>query len=101
MLQSRVDTTGEIFGDKVTIAHLAEFSFNGADSDALTIYQADAILQRDWRDELTGVDMEYLVGVRASFKDGSALSVSAWAACCTPDEGGHYAYPCHQCGNGL
>lgn len=97
MLKLAVDNSGEKFGDKVSIADLAVFSFNDRDSDAMHIYQADHILQRDWRDEIAAVDMEYLVGVSATFKDGSALRVSAWANCCRPDESG--AMPsCKWCG---
>jgi hypothetical protein len=85
MLQLTVDNSAEIFGANVSIADLAQFSFNGEDSDKLHIYRADQILARDWRDELVDVDMEYLLSVRAKFKDGSALNVSAWADCCDGD----------------
>lgn len=82
MTKIKVDNSAEIFGDKISIADLAQNSFKGWNSDERHIYHADSILQRDWRDELVSVDMEYLLGVRAAFKDGSVLSVSAWAGCC-------------------
>lgn len=97
MLKLAVDNSGEKFGDKVSIADLAAFSFNGRDSDTMHIYQADNILAQDWRDELAGVEMEYLVGVSATFKDGSALRVSAWADCCRPDDDGRMP-SCKWCG---
>jgi hypothetical protein len=82
MAKLSVDTSEEIFGDKVSIAHLAQFTFTGVESDDLTIYRADELLQRDWRWEIASVEMEYALGVTAVFKDGSKLSVSAWADCC-------------------
>lgn len=83
-LKMSVDNTAELFGDKVSIADLAQFSFNGEDSNTLHVYRADQILMRDWRDELSGVELENGCGVYATFKDGSRLSVSTWADCCTP-----------------
>jgi hypothetical protein len=92
-----IDTTHEKFGDAITIAHLAQFSFVGLDSDHLTIYEAQALLQRDWDWEIEpgSVEMEYGLSVHAKFKDGSALSVSAWGRCCT---GNGY---CPQCWHGI
>ena len=40
------------------------------------------ILQRDWRFEIAESEMEYATGISATFKDGSRLSVGAWADCC-------------------
>jgi hypothetical protein len=77
-----IDTSEEKFGSEVTIAHLAQHSFNGRDSDLLHIYEVVRILERDWRDEIEGTEMEYLTGVTATFKDGSQLSIAAWADCC-------------------
>ena len=82
MLKITVDNSNEKFGDKVSIADLAQYSFNGEDSHAMHIYRADAILERDWRFQLLEVDMEYVTGVAATFKDGSKLHVGAWADCC-------------------
>lgn len=91
-LKTTVNTSAEKFGAAVTIAHLAQFSFEGWSSDALTCYQAADILERDWNFEIEELEMEYLTGVQVSFKDGSRLSVGTWADCC--DGSG-----CKQCGN--
>jgi hypothetical protein len=82
MLQISTDNSGNTMGGKVTIADLAQFSFNDRDSQTMNIYQADEILRRDWRDELAAVEMEYALGVSATFKDGTKLHVAAWADCC-------------------
>ena len=91
-----VDTTGELFGSSTTIAHLAAFTFTGHDSDSLTVYEAGALLERDWRWEIEpgSIELENGTGTRVRFKDGSALSVGAWADCC--DGSG----PCEQCWHG-
>lgn len=100
MIKTHIDTTNERFGSAVTIAHLATFSFTDEDSDKLHIYRAEQIFRRDWPHEIEAVEMEYASGVSATFKDGSRLSVSAWADCCRPGErdfgdcvwcGGRYA----------
>lgn len=91
-----VDNSGEIFGDKVSIADLAQYSFKNESKDTLHIYRADQILSRDWRDELVSVEMEYALGVSATFKDGSVLRIGAPADCCRP---GNKDYGnCHWCG---
>lgn len=77
-----IDNSSERFGAKTTIADIAQHSFASHSSDALSIYRADAIVQRDWRDEIEAVEMEYLLGINVTFKDGSKLSVAAWADCC-------------------
>lgn len=82
MLQISTDNSGNTMGGNTTIADLAQFSFNGRDSQDMNIYQADEILRRDWRFELADVQMEYALGVSATFKDGTILHVAAWADCC-------------------
>lgn len=95
-LKLTVDNSGEIFGDKTSIADLAQFSFNGEDSERMHIYHADQILRRDWRNEIDKLDMEYATGVSAKFKDGSQLHVGAWADCCREGDADHGN--CHWCG---
>lgn len=97
MAQVTVDNAGEIFGDKTSIADLAQFSFAREDSNTLHIYRADEILQSDWRNEIREVEMEYALGISATFKDGSKLHVSAWGDCC---EGVESTYRCPHCGQG-
>lgn len=82
MLQISTDNSGNTMGGKVTLADLATFSFNDCDSQTMDIYHADAILRRDWPFELADVQMEYALGVSATFKDGTILHVAAWADCC-------------------
>lgn len=82
MTHVHVNNSNEIFGAAVSIADLARNSFPEWDADAMNVYQADARLQRDWRDEIDTMEMEYLTGVSVEFKDGSLLRVSAWASCC-------------------
>lgn len=96
MLKLHIDNSAEIFGARVSIADLAQFSFNGLHSDALTVYEAGAILDRDWRWEMVPntMSLENGLGTSVRFKDGSALSVSAWADCC---DGNGY---CPQCWEG-
>lgn len=96
-LQLSVDNTAEIFGDVTSIADLAQFSFAGEDSQQLHIYRADEILRADWRDEIRDVEMEYALGITATFTDGSKLLVSAWGDCC---DGAASAYRCPHCGQG-
>lgn len=101
MVHHTIDNSSEIFGDKVSIADIAVHSFRDCDSDAMHIYQAAAILEKDWLNELAvPVEMEYGLAVSATFKDGSKLHVSAWADCCRPDEDGNYTHHCKWCGNG-
>lgn len=78
-LKYGIDTSEEKFGAKVTIAHLAVFSFAHLDSDTLDIYTAQRISERDWKWELESWDYEYLTSHGMVFKDGSRLFVSAWA----------------------
>lgn len=82
MAHVQVNNSDEIFGDATSIADLAQHSFADWDANHRNIYQADQRLHRDWRDELADIDMEYLTGVTARFKDGSVLRVSAWSGCC-------------------
>lgn len=96
MLKITVDNAGDIFASKTTIADLAQFSFTGCDSDEMNVYQADAILTRDWRDELADVELENGMATRAKFKDGSAITVCAWADCCR--DGDEDYGNCHWCG---
>lgn len=96
MLNIHIDNSGDIFASRTTIADLAQFSFTGCDSDEMNVYQVDAILTRDWRDELADVELENGMATRAKFKDGSALSVSAWADCCS--DGDQDYGNCHWCG---
>jgi hypothetical protein len=56
-LRHIIDTTGEKFGAATTIAHLAAFSFEGLDSDGLSIYVADALIAQDWPWEVESVEM--------------------------------------------
>lgn len=93
-LQMSVDNRAEIFGDITSIADLAQFSFTSEDSQALHIYRAEEILRADWRDEIVDVEMEYALGITATFKDGSKLNVAAWADCCDR------TYRCEHCGQG-
>ena len=78
MAHVTVNNSKEIFGSKVSIADLAVNSFTGQKSDDMTIYTAEKIVRDDWRDELEDLEMEYLCGITATFKDGSKLLVSAW-----------------------
>jgi hypothetical protein len=78
-LKYGIDVSEETFGAKVTIAHLAVFSFFHLDSDTLDIYTAQRISNRDWKWELEDWDYEYLTSHGMVFKDGSKLFVSAWA----------------------
>lgn len=96
MLKLTVDNSGDIFASKTTIADLAQFSFASCDSNEMNVYQADAILERDWRDELADVELENGMATRATFKDGSRIYVSAWADCCR--EGDQDYGNCHWCG---
>jgi hypothetical protein len=82
MLKIAIDNAANIFPGAVTIADLARFSFNGEDSDALHIYRAQDIIDRDWLFELANLELEYATGISATFKDGSKLHVGAWADCC-------------------
>ncbi|WP_404480024.1 hypothetical protein [Novosphingobium sp. BL-52-GroH] len=93
-LQLSVDNRAEIFGDATSIADLAQFSFTGEDSQKLDIYRVDEILQADWSGEIRDMEMEYATGVTTTFKDGSRLTVAAWADCC--DRTGY----CSHCGQG-
>lgn len=93
-VQLSVDNTAEIFGDTTSIADLAQFSFAGEDSQLLHIYRADEILRADWRDEIREIEMEYALGVIATFKDGSKLNVAAWGDCCDG------TFRCPHCGQG-
>jgi len=77
-LKYGIDMTGEKFGAAVSIAHLALNSFSGIDSDDLIIYQAEKIVDRDWAWELEDFEYEYGLSYRATFKDGSKLTVCAW-----------------------
>lgn len=101
MVRHTIDNSGQIFGDAVTLADLAANSFRDWDSDALHIYRAAEIIEKDWTPELSApVEMEHALGISATFKDGSKLHVSAWADCCRPDDDGRYTTHCHWCGNG-
>lgn len=91
-----VDNAAERFGSKVSLANLAAFTFEGCDSDRLNIYQADSMLARDWPFEVDSIEMEYALGVSATFKDGSRLHVSAWGDCCRPGDPNYGN--CHWCG---
>lgn len=97
MARITVDNSGNTMGGTVTIADLARFTFDGLDSDNLTVYEAGDLLDRDWWWEMAPgtIELENGVGVRVSFKDGSALSVGAWADCC---DGNGY---CPQCWEGV
>ena len=79
-----VDTSAERFGAKVTIAHLARYSFGQKGGTDLTAYGAIAILRHDWRDELESIIAEDRKAVNALFRDGAELRVK------TP---GRYAKP--------
>jgi hypothetical protein len=79
-LQYGIDVTNEQFGSATTIAHLAINSFDaGWDSETLDIYTAARIVDRDWYWELQDFEYEYLSYYTATFKDGSRLTVCAWA----------------------
>lgn len=92
MLKFSIDNAGNTMGGNTTIADLAQFSFNDQDSDHLTIYEASDLLHNDWAPELAEFEMEYLLGIRATFKDGTKLNVSAWSDCC---DGTGYCRQCH------
>jgi hypothetical protein len=77
-LKYGIDMSGEKFGAAVSIAHLALNSFEGIDSDDLIIYHAAKIVDRDWSWELEDFEYEYGLSYRATFKDGSKLTVCAW-----------------------
>lgn len=96
MLNIHIDNSGDIFASRTTIADLAQFSFTGCDSDEMNVYQVDAILTRDWRDELADVELENGMATRAKFKDGSEISVGAWSECCR--QGDQDYGNCHWCG---
>lgn len=75
-----VDTSKEIFGADVSIAHLAQHSFAEFDSQTGTIYGAAEIARGDWPHEIAELEMEHGTGIVVSFKDGSSLHVAAWGA---------------------
>lgn len=79
MARVNIHNSNEIFGSDVTIAHLAIHSFQDVSSDDISIYDAAAIVRRDWPFEVADIEMEYTTGIRVMFKDGSCLSVGAWA----------------------
>lgn len=96
MAQITIDMSGERFGAQVSIAHLAQHSFHSVTSDDVNIYQVDQILTREWKWDIETVEMEYLTGVTAIFKDGSKLNVAAWADCCREGDEDHGR--CYWCG---
>jgi hypothetical protein len=80
MAKITIDTTAEIFGAAVTIAHLARHTpILSRDSDCLNIYEVEEAMSREWKHEIESWEYEYLLGYRATFKDGSKISVGAWA----------------------
>jgi hypothetical protein len=76
-----IDTKDEKFGAEVSIAHLAANTFRNSSftSKDCDIYQAEALVQADWKPEIENIDMEYATGISVTFKDGSVLHVGAWA----------------------
>lgn len=97
MVKLNIDNSGNTMGGSVTIADLAQFSFSDQCSDHLTVYEAQDILLNDWRWEVvaSSIELENGLGIRAAFKDGSRISISAWADCCNGE--GH----CSQCWDGV
>lgn len=81
MAKITVDNSAEKFGSKTSIADLARNAFPES-SDGLHIYAVANRLEADWKFELDTLEMEYATGVQARFKDGSSISVGAWADCC-------------------
>lgn len=81
MARIMVDNSKEKFDSKTSIADLAKNGFPEG-SDKLHIYEVANRLEKDWKFELENYEMEYLLGVQARFKDGSEISISAWADCC-------------------
>ena len=79
MARVHIDNSNEIFGADVTIAHLAANSFGDVSSDDISIYDAAAIVRRDWPFEVADIEMEYATGIYVKFTDGSCLGVGAWA----------------------
>ena len=83
---TQVDNSGEIFGDKTSIADLARNSFGGFagefNSNLDIPIEAVAILKRDWGFEMTTA---HILGrqVIASFKDGSKITIQANGVCCS------------------
>lgn len=81
MARTHVDVTTEIFGSATSIAHLAQFAFDGEDSREMTVEYAIRLIHRDWPFEIdhSKTEIECGVGIRVTFKDGSVLHVGAWA----------------------
>lgn len=79
MRQLKVDNSAEVFGDKVSIADLAQFSFN--DLGPVSMFNAKRLLERDWKAELASmVERPAEYEIVAKFKDGSALEVAGLGA---------------------
>lgn len=93
MTHVTVDTSAERFGAATTIAHLAANSFPEWDHATRTIYDADAVLDRDWKWERESTEMEYATGLSETFKDGSKLHIAAHGDCCEGQGSG-----CRHCG---
>lgn len=88
MAKITVDNSAEMFGAATSIADLARFSFESFDSDAVSIYFLDGILDTDWKWETARMEYEYATGLSAWFKDGSAIHVGAWRT--SEDESGRF-----------
>jgi hypothetical protein len=80
MAKITIDRANEIFGSKTTIADLAQFTeILSRDSDRLNIYEVEEAMTREWKHEIASWEYEYLTGYTATFKDGSRISIGAWA----------------------
>jgi hypothetical protein len=84
MARVTVNNDGNIFFKQgefnVTIADLAALlPILKRHSNTLNIYEVQAAFEADWKHEIAEWEYEYATGYTARFKDGSAISVGAWA----------------------
>lgn len=81
MARVTVDNSGNIWPEsKTTIADLAANTpILREPSDELDIYQIEAAMKKEWWFEIANWEYEYCTGYSATFKDGSAIHIGAWA----------------------
>lgn len=87
MARITVDNTNNMYPGKVSIADLAQFMpLFKKKSDDLDIYEVEDMMSREYKFEIEKFEYEYCTGYTAFFKDGSILSVGAWADCENPEQ---------------
>jgi len=87
MARVTVDNTKNLYPGTTTIADLAQYCpmFKENKSEDLNIYQVEDMMTREYKNEIEKFEYEYATGYTAYFKDGSVLSVGAWADCHNPE----------------